>query len=177
MKTIKLQKNESLIDSFELDICTIRDKLKVIIEKNQFLDLFWESPWLTEWHHINLYFTSKRIELHSRGEQISISYDDVKNISISTLRCRPPKTGLYIGLSALMVIISLFTGGDVFQWIIFGIGLGISLYMLIFRWIMTYYIYFGEQMEFSVKKDDELIERIKDAYEKGKHYNKKKKDN
>lgn len=180
MKTIKLQENESLIDSFELDICIIKDKLKAIIERRQLLDIFWESPWLTEWHHINLYFTSKRIEMHSSGEQISISYKDVKNIGISNLRCRPPKTGLYIGLSSFIglaaVIISAFIGSDVttFQWIILFTGVGITLYNLIFRWVMTYNIYLGEQIEFSIKKDDKIIEKIKDAYEKGKHYNKKK---
>lgn len=183
MKTIKLQKNESLIDSFELDICVIKDKLKVIIENRQLLDILWESPWLTEWHHINLYFTSKRIELYSSKEQISIAYDDVKNISISNLRCRPPKTGLYIGLPSLIglaaVIIAAFMGEDIttLPWIILGLGVGITFYNLIFRWVMTYNIYLGEQIEFAIKKNDEIIEKIKDAYEKGKQYNRKKKVN
>jgi hypothetical protein len=180
MKTFKLQEDESLIDSFELDICIIKDKLKGIIERSQLLDIFWESPWLTEWNHINLYFTSKRIELLSSGEQISISYKDVKNINISNLRCRPPKTGLYIGLSAFIglggMIGSALIGGSITNlgFVILGIGTVIMLYNLIFRWVMTYNIYLGEQIEFSIKKDDEIIDRIKDAYEKGKHYNNKK---
>lgn len=183
MKTLKLQENESLIDSFELDICIIKDKLKEIIHKGQFLDIFWESPWLTEWHHINLHFTSNRIELHSSGEQISISYKDVKNIGISNLRCRPPKTGLYIGLAGFLgliggIILASSEGGlSVFGGIILAIGTAVILYNLIFRWVMTYNISLGEQIEFSIKKDDEIIEKIKDAYEKGKHYNKKKEVN
>ncbi len=177
MKTIKLQENESLIDSFELEICTMNDELKTILERGQFLAILWESPWLTEWHHINLYFTSKRIEMNSRGEQISISYKDIKNISISNLRCRPPRTWLYILLYLLIGLavigISVFNGKDVttFQWIIFGIVEGIWFYNLIFRWVMTYNIYLGDQIEFSIRKNDEIIEKIKDAYEKGKHYN------
>ncbi len=171
--------DESLIDSFELDVCIIDDKLKRIIERKLLLEIFWQSPFLTKWHHVNLQFTSKKIELHFSGQQISMSYNDVKNIDISDLRCRPPKTVLYLGLTSFMVlgiaIISAYTGSsgvNSFQMALIIIGAAIILYNLIFRWVMTYNISLGDQIEFSIKKDDEILKKIKAAYEKGKHWSK-----
>jgi hypothetical protein len=178
MKTFKLQENESLIDSFDLSICVLEPKLKELFEKKQFINYFWESPFSTTWHQTKLYFTSYRIELQTGGEQISIAYKDVKNIGITNMRNRPKKTGALIGLAGFLGLgggIILINSSDnkglsILGGIVLGINVIYMLFLLIFRWVKTYNIYLGEQADFSIMEDEEIIERIKDAYEKGKHF-------
>lgn len=177
MKTIKLYENESLIDSFDLNTCVIDNKLKEILERKQFVNYFWESPFSTKWYQTKLFFTSNRIEFHRGSEILSHSYHDIKGIEINTMRNRPKNTGNFIGLSGFLGVagglLLLNTTGaiSILGYIMLGIGVVSILYLLIFQWVMTYKIDFGKHVEFAISVDDSIIERIKDAYEKGKNLN------
>lgn len=181
MKPIKLYENESLIDSFDLDTCVINNKLKEILERKQFVNYFWESPFSTKWYQTKLYFTSNRIEFHRGNEILSHDYNDIKSIAINTMRNRPKNTGNIIGLSGLLGVAGGFillnsTGAlSILGYIMLGIGVVSMLYLLIFQWVMTYNIIFGNHVEFAILENDSTIERIKDAFEKGKNLNVMKK--
>jgi|WetSurMetagenome_2_1015567.scaffolds.fasta_scaffold00598_18 hypothetical protein len=176
MDTIKLLDNESLIDSFDLNICIVDPKCNELLEKKQWSNYFWETMASTSWYQVKLYFTSNRIEFQSSNEKISIAYKDVKNIGITNLRVRPKGTlgytllGSLVGLGFMILGASVSDALSVLCWIIGGAGLLFAMYCLIFRWVMTDHFSLGEQVEFSILKDNDTIDKIKDAYEKGKHY-------
>jgi hypothetical protein len=161
--TQNLLDDEKLIKAFDLEVGFAEDPTK-------------NNALFGTWYPVNLTFTSKKIMYQSKLEHLSFSYENVAGLQILNNKIRPRFKKLILPILGIitLTVIGIITKVEFLIYLFLGAAAVNTGYLIFFLWVKTYQVSLVAQNSgllcaFDIKRNDELINEIKKAYETGKH--------